>query len=448
MAESQNIEWKESWRDEYLKWICGFANAQGGKIYIGLKDDGRVIGVKNSKKLLEDIPNKIRNTMGIVADVNLHEKDGLEYLEIIVSPSSFPVSYYGEFHYRSGSTKQLLTGIALSDFIMKRAGVHWEDAIVEGITMDDIDDESIKIFKREARRCKRMKPEDLNVSTEELLEKLHLSENGKLKRSAVLLFTNKCEMVQTGSYTKVGHFGIGSDLQYQDLFEGSLINTADKIIDVIYLKYLKAAITYDHDRRVETYPYARDAIREAIYNALVHNCYMFGSPIQIRISDEEMRISNSCILPSGWTLETLLGPHTSEPYNPNIARVFYLAGYIETWGRGVEKIFETCEELGAPKPEYSILGNGVTVRFPALQVASTDSKTSNRQNGGLDGGLDDALDKRILSEIRSNPSLTQKELSDITNIPLRTIQRKLREMQDAGLIQRVGGKRFGHWEIL
>ena len=98
MAESQNIEWKESWRDDYLKWICGFANAQGGKIYIGIKDDGRIIGVKNSKKLLEDIPNKIRNTMGIVADVNLHEKEGLEYLEIIVSPSSFPVSYYGEFH--------------------------------------------------------------------------------------------------------------------------------------------------------------------------------------------------------------------------------------------------------------------------------------------------------------------------------------------------------------
>ena len=72
----------------------------------------------------------------------------------------------------------------------------------------------------------------------------------------------------------------------------------------------------------------------------------------------------------------------------------------------------------------------MTVRFPALQVASTDSKTSNRQNGGLDGGLDDALDKRILTEIRSDPSLTQKELSDITNIPLRTIQRKLREMQD------------------
>lgn len=78
MAENQNTEWKQSWRDEYLKWICGFANAQGGKIYIGTKDDGTVVGIKDSKKLLEDIPNKIQNKLGIVADVNLLMENGLE----------------------------------------------------------------------------------------------------------------------------------------------------------------------------------------------------------------------------------------------------------------------------------------------------------------------------------------------------------------------------------
>lgn len=77
MSENQNTEWKQSWRDEYLKWICGFANAQGGKIYIGTKDDGSVIGVKGAKKLLEDIPNKIKKKLGIVADVNLLTKNGL-----------------------------------------------------------------------------------------------------------------------------------------------------------------------------------------------------------------------------------------------------------------------------------------------------------------------------------------------------------------------------------
>ena len=65
MAESQNTEWKESWRDEYLKWICGVANAQGGNIYIGIDDNGNVIGLQDSKRLLEDIPNKVVSVQNI-----------------------------------------------------------------------------------------------------------------------------------------------------------------------------------------------------------------------------------------------------------------------------------------------------------------------------------------------------------------------------------------------
>lgn len=76
MPESQNIEWKSKWKDEFLEWICGYANAQGGKIYIGYNDDGSVIGLPNARKLLEDLPNKIRETMGIIAGVNLYEENG------------------------------------------------------------------------------------------------------------------------------------------------------------------------------------------------------------------------------------------------------------------------------------------------------------------------------------------------------------------------------------
>ncbi|MCI6494181.1 MAG: ATP-binding protein, partial [Bacteroidales bacterium] len=100
--EKQNIEYKESWRDEYLKWICGFANAQGGRIYIGVDDDHEVVGISDSKRLMEDIPNKIVTTLGIVAEVNLHEADGLEYIEIVVSPSNVPIAFKGQYHYRSG----------------------------------------------------------------------------------------------------------------------------------------------------------------------------------------------------------------------------------------------------------------------------------------------------------------------------------------------------------
>ena len=76
MKENQNIEWKESWRDEYLKWICGFANAQGGTLVIGRNDRGEVVGVENARRLLEEIPNKVRDILGIVVDVNLRQADG------------------------------------------------------------------------------------------------------------------------------------------------------------------------------------------------------------------------------------------------------------------------------------------------------------------------------------------------------------------------------------
>ena len=138
--ESQNVEFKESWRDEYLKWVCGFANASGGYIYIGVVDGSHeIVGVANSKRLMEDIPNKIVNSLGIVADVNLRQADGRDYIEIIVTPSNIPISYKGVYHYRSGSTKQELKGAALQDFLLRKLGKTWDDVSNEEAHIEDID---------------------------------------------------------------------------------------------------------------------------------------------------------------------------------------------------------------------------------------------------------------------------------------------------------------------
>ena len=123
MAENQNIEYKESWRDEYLGWICAFANSQGGKLYIGVNDKGEVVGVSNSHRLLEDIPNKIVTVLGLVCDINLLTEDGKEYLEIVVEASNVPISFKGEYHVRSGATKQVLKGNALQQFLLKKNGM-------------------------------------------------------------------------------------------------------------------------------------------------------------------------------------------------------------------------------------------------------------------------------------------------------------------------------------
>lgn len=444
MAESQKIEYKESWRDEYLKWVCGFANAQGGIIYIGIDDAGNVVGVQNVRKLLEDIPNKIQSGLGIVAEVNKHTKDGKDYLEIKVKPSAFPISYHGEFYYRSGATKQQLTGIALSEFIMQKTGFRWEDVTVDNITVDDLDDESFKIFRKEALSKKRMTETELNVPNAELLQKLHLMTNGKLKRSAVLLFYRDPSVIQNGSFVKVGKFDERGRVVYHNDLEESLIVNASKVIDLIYQMYLKAKIGYEHDVRVEEYPFAREAIREAVYNAIAHNCYMYGTPIQIRVMDDVITISNSCILPEGWTVNTLMEPHDSKPYNPDIANVFYRAGFIENWGQGIQKICDECQEIGAELPVYELVGTTLRIQFQALQRALIDqSNTPNRQIGGIDGGLAE----RIIALIRTNEAITVIEMSEVLDIPKRTIEREMKKLRDSERIRREGGNRYGHWKI-
>ena len=290
---------------------------------------------------------------------------------------------------------------------------------------------------------------ELNISNEELLSKLKLLSNGKLKRSAVLLFYGDPGIVQNGSYVKIGKFGENGTVKYHDDLEGSLISTADKIVDLIYLKYLKAKITYEHDRRVETYPFARNAIREAIYNAIAHNCYMYGTPIQIRIEEEQIIISNRCILPEGWTAETLMQPHDSIPYNPDIANVFYRAGYIETWGQGIQKICDECIALGAELPRYEIIGTGLRVYFPALKSALIDQpKTPNRQDVGKDVGIDVGLADKIIELITDEPSITIPAMAKKIGVTTRTVEREIKKLREAGKITRAGGKRYGRWEVI
>jgi ATP-dependent DNA helicase RecG len=108
MSEQHNIEWKETWKNEYLKWICGSANAHGGKLIIGKNDNGEIVGVENHNKLLEEIPNKIQNHLGIICDIKLHEKQGKHYIEIVVKPYDIAISYQGGY---TGHIVPLIPGI-------------------------------------------------------------------------------------------------------------------------------------------------------------------------------------------------------------------------------------------------------------------------------------------------------------------------------------------------
>jgi hypothetical protein len=123
--ESQHTEWKETWRDDHLRWVCGFANAQGGRLLLGVNDKGQVVGLPDAAKLLEDLPNKVRDLLGIVVDVNLHTEGDSHYIEVVVQSYPNPISYRAHYCMRSGSTLHELKGAALNRFC-------WVDTVALG----------------------------------------------------------------------------------------------------------------------------------------------------------------------------------------------------------------------------------------------------------------------------------------------------------------------------
>ena len=364
MNENQNVEWKRSWRDEYLKWICGFANAQGGVLEIGRNDRGEVVGVKNILQLLEDVPNKIQALLGIVVEVNLKSEGGAEYLEIVVDPYPNPISYKGEFHYRSGSTKQVLRGAALSRFLLQKYGRTWDDVPMPGVGLKDLDGRTLESFRRRAADSERLSQDILDESDAEVIEKLRLREGEYLKRAAVLLFHPAPGRFVREAYVKIGYFR-GPELLYQDVIEGDLFAQVDRAMDLLYSKYTKALISYDGIYRVETFPVPKEAMREAVINAVIHRDYASTSPIQIRVYDHRITLWNPGQLPPDWSVEQLTGEHSSRPHNPGIAYAFFRAGMIEAWGRGIRRIAHACETAGIPAPEWKIEpGGGLWLEFP------------------------------------------------------------------------------------
>ncbi|MBS1590235.1 MAG: putative DNA binding domain-containing protein [Bacteroidetes bacterium] len=438
MSEHQNIEYKSSWRDEYLKWICGFANANGGTIFIGKDDNGKVVGVNDAKKLLEDIPNKVRDVLGILVDVNLHQTKQGDYLEIVVEPYPNAISYKGQYHYRSGSTKQELKGSALEKFLLQKKGKHWDSSPIPNVAVFDLKQDTFEFFKKRGIRSKRLDEESLNDTPEQLLENLELTEGKYLKRAALLLFHPKPEKFVTGAYIKIGYFENDADLIFQDEVHGNLFEQVEKTLDMLFTKYIKAIISYENKiHRIETYEYPKDAIREALLNAIAHKDYSSGSTIQISVYKDKIMIWNAGQLPENWTIETLLQKHSSSPYNPDIANTFFRSGYIESWGRGINKMTILCIEAGLPKPEFDYQGSGMWTIFRKDIYNAEHLQTL---------GLNDRQIKAVLYT-KENGRITNSKYQQLNKITDRTALRDLENLISINIFKRVGEKKGAYYEL-
>jgi ATP-dependent DNA helicase RecG len=419
MPETQNIEYKSSWHDDYLKWICGFANAQGGKIHIGKDDNGNVVGVNDYKSLMDELPNKIKNLMGITTEVNLFQKDDKHFIEIIVQTYSVPISLRGRYYFRSGSVKQELTGVALSEFLLKRAGHTWDDVIETRASFDDIDEKTIIIFLRKAEEAGRL-PDAGGLSTHELLEKLRLAENGQLKRAAIVLFGKDPGRFYPNTFVKIGKFENDDfTIRFQETEEGNIIQVLDKVLRTLDYKFLIRKISFEGMNRIETLEYPVPALREMLLNALIHRNYM-GAPTQLRVYDNKLTLWNHGALPEGITLDKLTKHHSSFPRNPILAEACFRGGFIDSWGSGIMKIMDSCKMVGLPTPIIEEDCGGIIVwlfkdRFSKEELQKT--------------GLNERQIKAVLY-VKEKGKITNKEFQEINSVAKPTATRDLSELTD------------------
>lgn len=437
IRENQNTEFKQSWRDDWLETICAFANSEGGKLLVGVDDEGNVVGVQNIQRLLVDLPNKINNRLGIIPIVSELNEDGQEYIQVSIEQSTVAITYDGKFYVRSGSTTRELNGTALSDFIQRKLGRTWDGIANINFNNELINDETILKFKN--RALERIPSISEEANNKDILDKLNLIENDNIKNAGILLFYKNPQTVFLQSKTKIGKFLNDADVDVQDIVDKNLLTQAVNIIEILTTKYLRRYVKYSENKieRKDELEYPIEALREAIYNAIVHRDYTSTVEISIRVYDDKLVIMNPGLLPPEINIAILKRTHTSRPRNPFIANVFQKAGYIEAWGRGTNKIIQVCRDAGLPEPQFNNEDNIFTVTL-------YKDKLTEKALQGL--SLNDRQIKAVMY-VKTNKHITNREYRDLNDVSDETARNELYDLVEKKIFT-TKGKGRAHSYIL
>ena len=427
MPEDQNIEYKSSWHDDWLKIICGFANAKGGNLQIGKDNNENIVGLSNSIRLMEEIPNKIKNHLGIIAEINVFGSPPNNIIEIVVPEYSVAISYHSRYYLRTGSTTTELTGNTLNDFLLRKSGRTWDDLFEERATIDDLDMNTQTKFLNAAERSGHITVEN-DILRTSLLEKLRLSDNQKVKRAAIILFGSDPGKFYPNISVKIGRFGKSDDdLKFQEVIEGNLFKILYEVPEMLNNKFLTKRIDFEGLQRIEKGEYPVAALREMLLNALVHKSYS-GAQIQLRVYEDKISIWNEGPLPEGLTFEALKRHHPSRPRNPLIADVCFKGGFIDAWGRGTIKIINSCKEAGLPEPELTEKDGGVLVTIFKDIFSEEQLKKL---------GLNDRQIKAV-HFVKENGKITNKQFQELADISERTASRDLSDLVSREIFEQVG----------
>jgi len=263
-----------------------------------------------------------------------------------------------------------------------------------------------------------------------------------------------------GSHIKIGYFVTDSDLKFQDEVHGSLIEQVDKTVDLVYQKYMKGLIYYEGIQRIDKFMFPKDAFREILLNAVVHKNYSTCNPIQISVYEDKIYIWNDGIMPKELSsTEKLFEKHSSRPFNPRLAGVFFKSGMIEAWGRSFDKIKEVCTLHNTPLPEYDIQSTGIMVLCKPnekyMDLLRGRNAEADNDKEFVDKYVDEFVNKCVESEVQKSilrliqkqPTISAKTIAGSIGMSPRGVQKNIDSLKRLGILERVGPAKGGQWVV-
>lgn len=437
--ESETLELKEKYTDTIAKEIVSFLNSDGGKILIGVKDNGIVIGVDKIDEVLRKISDIITSQIEpnpqdeISSELKFDE--GKTLIVIHINKGRNHIYCQKKYGFSSaGCTIRI--GTTCKEMTPEQIKIRYEKKFIDNEYMlkkkansSSLSFRELKIYYSE----KNYHLEDKSFETNLNLR----NEAGEYNLLAELLSDkNNIPFI----FVKFQGENKASISERSDYGYGCILTTYVKIKNRLQAENICISDTTVRPRK-DTYLFDFDCVNEAILNALVHNDWTITEP-QISMFYDRLEILSHGGLPSGMTKEQFFDG-ISKPRNATLMRIFLNMGLTEHTGHGIPTI---VEKYG--KDVFQIESNYIrcTIPFEKEIIDQIDNK-----NVGLNVGLNVALnktEKKVIELLIENPSITSVEVAEIIGVTKRTIERTFKSLQEKKMIERIGSKRDGNWIVV
>ena len=418
----------------------------GGEIYFGVHNNGTVFGQQIGDATLRDISQAVSNHLEpkIFPTIEVVYLDDKPCIYVAFSGDEAPYFAYGRAYLRVADEDKKMSPAELEYyFLRKNARRDIWDSDMSDKTVADVDDAVLKEYLERANQADRI---DFTYTTkEDVLRRLNLIENGKLKNAANALYIGWPLLeIQMAIFAGTERLTF-NDIQRESGSVTSLIKAAERYIR----SYIRWRVVFDGSlQRKEIPEIPMDAVREAIINSFCHKNYKSSQNNTISIYSNRVEIYNPGTFPDGLTPEDFIeGGELSVKRNPLLAQLMYYVKDIESFGTGLKRITDACETAGV-KVEFKMLKLGFSVIFyrPDISISDGNIGDSIGDNVGDNVGINETQ-RQIIAIMSENPKTSAKSIALAIGIAPRNVEANIKILKQAKIIDRFGTSKGGHWVV-